>query len=460
MTTKDSTQCISYCTRNTYYSLSTEHVTVFQYGNSTSVTPTADSSRHVLGNLKQSLLTIPPQPCPTKNDESAFGTPKLILPGIFKVITTTSYITSKISVTEISQTNTAKFSPHGVIKTAAPAGVVTSEQEGTPSGSKSQLPTTPATEGVHFSVPGTDSPTAVVAKGEPTPTVVGGISLMLGSSVAIIAYSTYIYGPGATERTTVIEGQTISVGAGGIGFAATTIQPASIPTRVINAGGVVVTAMGSSEAIVGGTTFTYGPDSTPRTETINGQIISIGPQGIGLSSTTIGGPQNPMTTQVATQGVIQISEIGTTQVVIEGVTYTAGPGAKPTTIVVSGQTVSIGSGGVAVDGSTVFAIGSPMTAGRIILIEVGSTLVVMRGSTNTIDPNATPMTDVFDSQTTSTRPNGLGFQSTAVRSFGAAPTPVAASLAGDRCSINFVSNRRILALAFEICIIFGIPYLM
>lgn len=264
--------------------------------------------------------------------------------------------------------------------------------------------------------------------GAPTPTVVNGVTVAVGSSIAIIGSSTYTIGPGATPTTTVVNGQTISIGPSGVGIGSTTIKPGSGQTPPANPGGapmtqvatvngVTLTEIGST-VMIGSNTYTLGPEASPTTVIVNGQTFSLGPSGVGSASTTIFPPYNgsPNPTQVVTAAGITFSEIGSSLVVIGGSTFTVGPGATPTTDVYNGQTISIGPGGVGIGSTTIAppAQTQAITAGGITFSEIGSSLVIIGSSTFTIGPGATPTTDVYDGQTISIGPSGVGFASTTV----------------------------------------------
>jgi hypothetical protein len=72
---------------------------------------------------------------------------------------------------------------------------------------------------------------AAAAGSDPTPapmtTVVDGVTLaMIGSSVAVVDGTSFTIGPGATPTTVVAGGVSVSIGAGGVGLPGTTLRPA------------------------------------------------------------------------------------------------------------------------------------------------------------------------------------------------------------------------------------------
>ncbi|CZR63162.1 uncharacterized protein PAC_13059 [Phialocephala subalpina] len=265
----------------------------------------------------------------------------------------------------------------------------------------------------------------------PSPTTINGVSIGIGGgsggSTVVIGGTSFDVGPGAPEKTVVAKGQTIVVGSGGIQFDSTTItaapNPASTPTNIAVVGGSIITAVGSSVAVIDGQTITYGP-STPQTTTIfNGETITIGPAGVVFHGSTIGGTAlNPASSQIGIVGGVSITEIGSSIAVIAGTTFTIGPGAKPTTATISGQTVSAGPDGLS-DGAFSWnpfpSATQTLTAGGITFSELGSSLVVIGSQTFTIGPGAKPTTDVYGGQTISIGPGGVGFSTTTFTNFGA-----------------------------------------
>ena len=72
---------------------------------------------------------------------------------------------------------------------------------------------------------------AVAAGSDPTPapmtTVVDGVTLaIIGSSVAVVDGTSFTIAPGETPTTVVVGGVSVSIGAGGVGLPGTTVRPA------------------------------------------------------------------------------------------------------------------------------------------------------------------------------------------------------------------------------------------
>ncbi|KAI9053162.1 hypothetical protein LZ554_003428 [Drepanopeziza brunnea f. sp. 'monogermtubi'] len=121
----------------------------------------------------------------------------------------------------------------------------------------------------------------------------GGLSISeIGPTLAVINGETLTVGYGAPLLTTVIGGQTFTVVPQGIAIGGHTLEfPFNPVTKAITAGGITFTQVGDSIAVIGSKTITFGPKATPTTVSYDGQLINIGPGGIGFTSTTILGPK-------------------------------------------------------------------------------------------------------------------------------------------------------------------------
>lgn len=252
----------------------------------------------------------------------------------------------------------------------------------------------------------------------PTKTTIAGILVQLGPSAAIIDGTTFSIGPGAQEQTAVIDGQTISFGPGGLGFAQTTVAPQALPTNIVILGGEVFSAVGPSQVVIDGSTFTYGPGSAAQTDVFNGETITIGPSGINFGSSVLGGPGNPSGTQFGLAGGISVTEMGESFAIISGTTFIVGPGATSTAAVINGKSVIAGPGGLTLGGTVLsypFNQGTQgITAGGITFSQIGSTLINIGGTTYTVGADAKTTTNVYNGQTISLGPGGVGFKTTTV----------------------------------------------
>lgn len=182
----------------------------------------------------------------------------------------------------------------------------------------------------------------------PSTTTVEGLQVVYGPSVARIDGTVFTLG--ATPTTAVVKGQTITLGPAGIAFASQTIPAIeqSGPTEVAVLGAELLTAIGSSIVVIKGTTITYGPDSTPITQVVNGDTVIIGPSGVTVHNLTLGGTTAaPSATTYEIVGGATVTEVGSTAVIIGGTTFFVGSGVtSQLTTVIGGATLTIGAGGV------------------------------------------------------------------------------------------------------------------
>ncbi|KAF4626753.1 hypothetical protein G7Y89_g11404 [Cudoniella acicularis] len=270
----------------------------------------------------------------------------------------------------------------------------------------------------------------------PEITTIAGVPVQVGESSAVISGTTYSIGAEAPQTTVVVNGQTISIGPGGLGFAQTTVAPlAALPTNVVIVDGQVFSAIGPSVAIIDGSTVTYGSGMPTKTDAFNGDFITLGPSGIVYDGTTLGGAAHTAGTQLGIAGGLSVTEVGSTIAIISGVTFTIGPGATGTTTVINGHTITAGPIGLELQATTLSYPFNPttqvVTAGGVTLSEIGPSLVVIGGTTFTYGPGATPTTDIYNGQTISIGPGGIGFATTTIipSSTAATSTPTAAESA-------------------------------
>lgn len=273
----------------------------------------------------------------------------------------------------------------------------------------------------------------------PKTTTVQGVPVQVGPTGVVIGggggggrTTTIPIQPGARPTTLVVKGQTISVGPGGVGFSGTTITPPpNLPTNIVVVGGQGFSAIGSSVAVIGGTTFSYGPGIAAQTVVLNGEAITVGPQGVVFDGTTIGGPARASGIQYAVAGGLSISEIGSTLAVVNGLTLTVGPGTTPMTTVISGQTIIAGPNGLVIGGATLTMPFNPttqaVTAGGITFSQVGASIAVIGDKTYTFGPGVPQTTTVINGQTISIGPGGIGFKTTTFTAMTSRPTGTAAA---------------------------------
>jgi len=120
---------------------------------------------------------------------------------------------------------------------------------------------------------------------------VDGLTFTIGPSLAVISKTTYRVGVGASSTKVTVDGTTISIGSSGIVLPGTTITPPAIdvtaaPTVTVSAGGLVF-EIDSSEAVISGTTYRMGSGAPQKTIAVDGTLVSLGPGGVGLKTTTV-----------------------------------------------------------------------------------------------------------------------------------------------------------------------------
>jgi hypothetical protein len=302
---------------------------------------------------------------------------------------------------------------------------------------------------------------------QPTPTVIDGVTVAVGNSVAVVGGSTYAIGAGAPVQTIDVNKQEISIGPGGVGFADVTLTPpASLPTNVVVFDGQVFSVVGASVAVFDGASFTF-TGGVLRTTVFNGDTITAGPSGFVDGTQTLGGPNHPSGTLYGLAGGLTISEIGSTEAIIDGTTLTVGPGASQTTATIDGHTITAGPPGLTIGGSNggSMTLDFPfnpttatlaVTAGGITFSEIGSSLVDIGGTTFTIGPGASPTTDVYDGQTVSLGPGGIGFATTTITSF----TTSSPSATSTKKKNAGATVRPAFGGILEICIALGVGILL
>ena len=176
----------------------------------------------------------------------------------------------------------------------------------------------------------------------------GALTLIVNPSEAVIQGHSYPLSQGATPITTVIQGQTISIGPDGIAFTGTTAvipRPSKAPYLTTIDG--MTFSVGPTDVVVAGKTYAIGGGAGSQTVTIGSEILSFGPEGVGLPGTTIA----PAASMVTADGLT--FSLDPTDVAISGTTYQIGAGARATTITVGGETISIGPGGIGLPDTTI-----------------------------------------------------------------------------------------------------------
>ncbi|KAK5657659.1 hypothetical protein OQA88_2731 [Cercophora sp. LCS_1] len=204
----------------------------------------------------------------------------------------------------------------------------------------------------------------------PTTTTLGGLQVVVSSSIAIVGGSSFSLGN--TPRTAVVSGQTVVVSptAVAVGGQTLTLPTLPAPTEEVVAGGDLITAIGQSVVVIQSTTITYGLTGISTT-VIDDDTITFGPDGVTVRGTVLGGrTAKPGETDFAVVGGATITKVGASVAVIGGHTFTIGPGTGTTTTVVGGETITIGPNGITL---STLSLGWPF----------GPTTVITPGATAT-----------------------------------------------------------------------------
>ncbi|KAL7788940.1 hypothetical protein V8C37DRAFT_418230 [Trichoderma ceciliae] len=226
-------------------------------------------------------------------------------------------------------------------------------------------------------------PTAVVGLGStitkpapqgvslPIPTatsgVLGGVPVII-SGTRLVVDGTTLSIPSQKAMTT-INGRRVVLGTGAVAVDRETLifqDPSHQPAHEVVAGGEMLTAIGNSIVVLHSTTITYGLNVAPNKTIINGETVSIGPRGVSLHGTTIGGPSaNAMNTEYEIVGGVTVGRLLPSLVVVNGVTYSVNQDDDPNnveTTVIDNQTIIIGPNGLIISSQTLTYPGTSVTA--------------------------------------------------------------------------------------------------
>ncbi|KAI5463126.1 hypothetical protein BGZ63DRAFT_441423 [Mariannaea sp. PMI_226] len=188
----------------------------------------------------------------------------------------------------------------------------------------------------------------------PTTSVLGGLPVEVSGSVAVVGGTKIAIPPHG--MTTMINHEKVSIDPSKIIAKGKTLTFHAIggyETAVVVEGGEMVTAIGQSIYMFHSTTITYGPGIPERSEVVDNDTIKIGPSGIILHGTTIGGTEaKPTGTIFEIVGGATITELAPSFIIIDGTTFTAGPGNRRKTKVIGGETIKIGPRGAVIGSMT------------------------------------------------------------------------------------------------------------
>lgn len=293
----------------------------------------------------------------------------------------------------------------------------------------------PSTTIALSSVPQTDS------LATPSAVTTGGLTFSLGPAAAVIASSTYSFLPGQAPTTVTDQGQTITLASSGVQFGNVNVPVPSYPSSysVVTQGDLTF-SVAPSAVVFNGQTTKVTPGMAPLSTKINGQEISIGPQGVAIANTTVPLPMvsNPSGYAVVTQGGLTIS-VAPSAVVLNGQTNGITSGMTPITTAVDGQTISIGPQGVGLASTTIPLPVATNSAGYAVVTQgdltfsVAPSAVVLDGQTNSIQSGMTPITTNVDGQIVSIGQEGVGIVGTTIP----LPTPPPAYAVVSRGDLTF-----------------------
>ena len=188
--------------------------------------------------------------------------------------------------------------------------------------------------------------------GQPTPTHVGGLPVTVQPSNVIVGGGTFPI-PTATMTVTV-NGKSVVIGPDSISVDGETYsfsRPGQ--NNVVITGGELLTAIGASVVVLHSTTYTYGPGSSAFSKVVNGDTVVIGPTGVSVHGSLMGGPAADATdTEYEIVGGATIGKIPPSNFVINSKTYAVGPNAETRTVVIGDQTMTLGPLGLVMASTT------------------------------------------------------------------------------------------------------------
>lgn len=205
---------------------------------------------------------------------------------------------------------------------------------------------------------------ATVTKPEPVPTAVsvmtptsamiGGLPVVVSGSEAVIDGTRIEIPPAGT--TAEVHDEHISIFPGKVIIDGQTLRfqaSGARQTDVVVTGGEMITAIGQSVYVFRSTTLTYGSGTEEKTEIVDDDTVTIGPSGVVIQGITMGGPSaETIETSHEIVGGATITKMSPSLVVIGGTTYTVGPSARSTSILIGGETITLASEGLIVSTMT------------------------------------------------------------------------------------------------------------
>lgn len=121
----------------------------------------------------------------------------------------------------------------------------------------------------------------------------GEMVTVVGKSVYIFHSATLTYGAGRPETSEVVDDDTVTIAPSGIIIRDKTLGGSSASetdTKHEIVGGATITKVSPSYVVIDGTMFTAGPGAKRITKSIGGETVTIGPNGVVISTMTIDYP--------------------------------------------------------------------------------------------------------------------------------------------------------------------------
>ncbi|KAG5976547.1 hypothetical protein E4U55_007295 [Claviceps digitariae] len=124
----------------------------------------------------------------------------------------------------------------------------------------------------------------------------GEMLTAIGKTVVVLHQTTITYGPGIPPLTEVVDDDTITIGPAGVVVHGMTLGGPSAganETRLEIVGGATITRIAPSILVINGHVFTLGPDVRLTTTEIGGELFTIGPFGVAVSTLNMTLPFGP-----------------------------------------------------------------------------------------------------------------------------------------------------------------------
>ena len=265
----------------------------------------------------------------------------------------------------------------------------------------------------------------------------GALTFSIAPSAVILGGQTDYVEPSMIPIHTVIGGQTISIGDQGVGLASTTIPlPMAPPNYATVTEGHLTISVASSEVVVKGSTFAFGPDA-PATMSLDGQKVIIGSDEVRFPGTTVDlptGTSQAMPAAVTADGLV--FSVGPTNAIIDGTSYAIGSGALPNTVLVGSETVRLGTNGVILPTTTIPPEQTPsaITADGL-TFSADATEAIISGTAYAIGSEAIAKTIVIGTDTIGLGTKGIVLPSTTIAPWGNATQSYLSSAYGTASAI-------------------------